>query len=149
MSRLVAAAGTLALHAALLAVALVSCSEASQAKPPPKASQGGAEEVEVRLLPSVEGDGPPCDSYRGIGIRSEFTPLDEEGFIRSVIEISPGGPADRAGIRLGDQILNDHELGADRHPVGHRIVLQVLRDGIQLRIPVVTSHICQQERREP
>jgi predicted metalloprotease with PDZ domain len=129
---------TVAVHAVVFAFALVRCSpEVVTAPPPPP--QGPASQpqtLDVRLLPSYPDgfDEMPCDaSYRGIGI------LSMDGTISNV---SPGGPADRAGLRVHDFILNFSDLGQDRYMVGHRLILRVRREGAVIHVPVVISRIC-------
>jgi S1-C subfamily serine protease len=128
-----------ALHLLLLGPALVSCKVSEppkQPKPP-----AGERTIDVRLLPSEQGesDVPACArTYRGIGIT--------RGFLSMVVQsVAPGGPADRAGVKPGDTVLNDDDLGADRFMVGHKITLHVEREGRRLALPVVIGRICYED----
>ncbi|MCS6858082.1 MAG: trypsin-like peptidase domain-containing protein, partial [Sandaracinaceae bacterium] len=63
--------------------------------------------------------------------------------------VDPNGPAGLAGVRPGDvlvaidnQAVNDPETSIRlirRRPAGSRIVLDIERDGMRLRIPVITA----------
>ncbi|MEW6703603.1 MAG: hypothetical protein AB1430_01980 [Pseudomonadota bacterium] len=68
--------------------------------------------------PAITED--PCggDFYVGIGIVSG-------GLSGLVIFVAPGAPADRAGIRHGEQILNAEMLGANRYHEGTELELHV------------------------
>jgi hypothetical protein len=137
--RPLAVAASVLVHSMLAAVLLVRCSTASLAEPPPSPRESkpeGPSEVQVRLLPSYPDgfDDMPCEShYRGIGI------LSMDGTISSV---SPGGPADRAGLKAHDFILNFSDLGQDRYMVGYRLTLRIRREGRVIEVPVVISRIC-------
>jgi hypothetical protein len=134
-----AGAITVALHAMVLAAALVRCApEVIAAPPPPPTGESDTpkKDLQVRLLPSYQDgfDDMPCEaSYRGIGI------LSMDGTISNV---SPGSPADRAGLRRHDFILNFSDLGQDRYMVGHKLTLRVRREGVVIHVPVVISRIC-------
>jgi S1-C subfamily serine protease len=134
-----AAAITVALHALVIVAALVRCTpEVVAAPPPPPTGESDTpkKDLQVRLLPSYPDgfDDMPCEmSYRGIGIRSN------DG---TVTEVTAGSPADRAGLRRHDLILNFSELGQDRYMVGHKLTLRVRREGVVIHLPVVISRIC-------
>jgi predicted metalloprotease with PDZ domain len=135
-----AAALTVAVHAMVAAVALMRCTPEVIAAPPPppqsEESKPGKKEVQVRLLPSFPDgfDDMPCAAhYRGIGI------LSMDGTISNV---SPGGPADRAGLKRHDFILNFSDLGQDRYMVGHKLTLRVRREGVVISLPVVIGRVC-------
>jgi predicted metalloprotease with PDZ domain len=133
-----AAAITVALHAMVIVAALVRCTPEVIAAPPPPPAQTASQPLtlDVRLLPAYPDgfDDMPCEmSYRGIGIRSN------DG---TVTEVTAGSPADRAGLRRHDLILNFSELGQDRYMVGHKLTLRVRREGVVIHLPVVISRIC-------
>ncbi len=74
------------------------------------------------------------DVYTGIGAR-----VNGAGFI---IDLAPDGPAERAGLRPGDAILNIEDLPIDVYPVGHLVPLRLLRDGAETRTVVRIGAIC-------
>jgi hypothetical protein len=134
---------TVAVHAVVFAFALVRCTPEVIAAPPPppqsEESKPGKKEVQVRLLPSYPDgfDDMPCAAhYRGIGI------LSMDG---TISDVSAGGPADRAGLKRHDFILNFSDLGQDRYMVGHKLTLRVRREGVVIHIPVVIGRICYTE----
>jgi len=105
-----------------------------------------------RLVPAPEGDGPlpprtvvaagndlhptGCRGtvYTGIGAT-----VNRAGFI---LELAPRGPAERAGLRPGDAILNLEELPIDAYPAGKPVALRLLRDGAEAAAIVVIGVIC-------
>jgi len=145
----VALALSIALHAlvfAALAVHLVT---------PPPGTAGVLVRLVLppgRLVPAPEGDGPlppravvaagsrvhpsGCRGtiYTGIGAI-----VNRAGFI---IELAPGGPAQRAGLRPGDAILNLEDLPIDAYPAGQSVGLRLLRDGAEAAAIVVIGAIC-------
>jgi S1-C subfamily serine protease len=103
------------------------------------------------LVPAPDSDGPlgprapsagsrvfpiGCrgDVYTGIGAR-----VNTAGFI---LDLAPGGPGERAGLRPGDAILNLDDLPIDVYPVGHTVALRLLRDGAETRADVRIGAIC-------
>jgi serine protease Do len=92
--------------------------------------------------------------HRGqVGIRAQsLTPALAQGLGLArdngvlVADVTPDGPADEAGIKIGDIILSldgkpmenarQFEVNVYRHSVGQKIKLAVLRDNGQLDIPV-------------
>ncbi len=103
------------------------------------------------LIPAPEGDGPlpprtvtagsrllpiGCRGavYTGIGAR-----VNGAGFI---VDLAPGGPADRAGLRPGDAILNLEDLPIDVYPAGQAVGLRLLRDGLETATVVRIGAIC-------
>lgn len=135
MHRPVSATLVVLMHSTLL---WSSCS--AKVEPPPPAGQDAPSVLEVRLLPSDEGDGDAvCDSYRGVGVRM--------GGGGEIIDVAPGGPADRAGVRLGDRLLNEDEFGGDRYPNGTVLVMRLQRGEREFAARVVVRPICQAEVR--
>jgi S1-C subfamily serine protease len=103
------------------------------------------------LVPAPDSDGPlgprapsagsrvfpiGCrgDVYTGIGVR-----VNAAGF---VVDLAPRGPAERAGLRPGDAILNLDDLPIDVYPVGHTVALRLLRDGAETKAVVRIDAIC-------
>jgi len=149
--RTVALALSLALHAAAfaaLAVRLVGEAQAPSARgvlvrlvlPP------------GRLVPAPESDGPlpprtvvaaggqiHPSGCRGIVYTGIGATVNRAGFI---IELAPDGPAQRAGLRPGDAILNLEDLPIDTYPAGHPVGLRLLRDGAEAAAVVRIGAIC-------
>ena len=124
-----------ALHAALLA----RCAPDQ----PPAASESAAhpaakdsEPLAVTLLPAPRPGGTlPCaDTYIGLG----FTTGWGGGWVSSVAQ---GGPAERAGLRVGDNVTNADGMHAWQMP-GVRVTLHVERDGHPLTMVAETAEIC-------
>ena len=103
------------------------------------------------LVPAPDGDGPlpprPLTAgsrlfpvgcrgavYTGIGAR-----VNSAGFI---IDLAAGGPAERAGLRPGDAILNLEDLPIDVYPAGQPVALRLLRDGLETAAVVRIGAIC-------
>ena len=105
-----------------------------------------------RLVPAPSGDGPlpprtvvsagsrlhpsGCRGpvYTGIGAT-----VNSSGFI---VELAPGGPAQTAGLRPGDAILNLEDLPVDAYPAGHAVGLRLLREGAEAAAVVRIGAIC-------
>jgi len=105
-----------------------------------------------RLVPAPEGDGPlPPRSVASAGSRihpsgcrgTVYTGIgatvNRAGFI---IELAPGGPAQLAGLRPGDAILNLEDLPIDAYPAGQPIGLRLRRDGAEAAATVRSGAIC-------
>ena len=105
-----------------------------------------------RLVPAPSGDGPlpprtvvsagsrlhpsGCRGpvYTGIGAT-----VNSSGFI---VELAPGGPAQTAGLRPGDAILNLEDFPVDTYPAGHAVGLRLLREGAEAAAVVRIGAIC-------
>jgi hypothetical protein len=73
-------------------------------------------------------------TYTGIGAR-----VNGAGFI---VDLAAGGPAERAGLRPGDAILNLEDLTIDVYPAGQPVGLRLLRDGLETAAVVRIGAIC-------
>lgn len=76
-----------------------------------------------------------CETYY-IGIGIHYSPL-----FNTVINVAPGGPADKAGIRVDDILIDGQEI-KDQYPEGTTITVAVLRKGIIHNIPITIGKIC-------
>ena len=65
--------------------------------------------------------------------------MNRAGFI---VELAPEGPAQRAGLRPGDAILNIEDLPINTYPSGHPVGLRFLRDGTEMATTVRIDAIC-------
>jgi predicted metalloprotease with PDZ domain len=132
-----ALAGTVLLHAALAAALLVRCTPAIPSEPPKKAeSQQERKPIEIRLLPAGEEGDNYCDSsYTGIGVM--VSRLDGH-----IIDVAPGSPADRAGVKEGDIYLNADEFPPDSLKPGSRITLRIQRAGRTFNLQAVIGRVC-------
>jgi C-terminal processing protease CtpA/Prc len=95
------------------------------------------DEERFRFPPQLqEGPGLACEqSYRGIGIAHGYT----GGYITAV---APGGPADRAGILVGDRLLSEAIFVRDQWEIGKRIPLSIEREGRQIDLVLTIARIC-------
>ena len=135
-ARFVGAFGSLAVHAALLLGLLTNAPPLPEQQTPVMAPELGEDE-EMRLVatPEADGTGLACEaSYRGIGIQHWHS--------GAIIEVVADGPADRAGIRVGDYLLSDALLARDQYEVGKQLPLRIERDGRQIEIVVRIGVIC-------
>ena len=149
--RSAALALSIAIHAAVFAALAVHVVGADAAP--------GARGVLVRLVlppgllvPAPESDAPlpprtdlsagsrvhpiGCGGviYTGIGAT-----VNRAGFI---VELAPDGPAQQAGLRPGDAILNLEDLPINTYPAGHPVGLRLLRDGAEMAATVRIGAIC-------
>jgi S1-C subfamily serine protease len=149
--RSVAIALSIALHALALAALAVRVGAAA----PAPSARGVLVRLVLppgRLVPAPEGDGPlPPRSVVAAGSRSHpsgcrgpiYTGIgatvNRAGFI---LELAPGGPAQDAGLRPGDAILNLEDLPIDTYPAGQPVGLRLLRDGAETAAVVRIGAIC-------
>jgi S1-C subfamily serine protease len=147
----VAIALSIALHAVVLAALAVNVVVSA---PAPRA-RGVLVRLVLppgRLVPAPEGAGPlPPRSVASAGSRIQpsgcrgpvYTGIgatvNRAGFI---IELAPGGPAQHAGLRPGDAILNLEDLPIDTYPAGQPVDLRLLRDGAEAAAVVHIGAIC-------
>lgn len=135
-ARVAGAGASLLIHAALFAQLLaVSVPAAESGVPVMTRPDSG--DLDWRLIPTQIGDGIglACEgSYRGIGVVVEYS--------GRVSEVVTGGPADRAGMRVGDRFLNDGMFIRDQYPLGHELVLRLERDGQRIDMPVLVGRVC-------
>lgn len=76
------------------------------------------------------------NSYTGIGTMS--------GLSGRIYSVGVDTPAERAGLVVGDVLLNGEISSPDEHPVGTRLVFLVERDGVERRVVVVVERICRE-----
>jgi S1-C subfamily serine protease len=147
----VALALSLALHAGVFAALAVHVAGAA----PTPSARGVLVRLILppgRLVPAPESDGPlppptvasagsrihpsGCGGtlYTGIGAT-----VNRAGFI---VELAPEGPAQQAGLRPGDAILNLEDLPINTYPAGHPVGLRLLRNGAETAAIVRIDAIC-------
>lgn len=115
--------------------------------------------VEVDIIPppqkgdalgkaEEDGFGPPqhvgddCEHFfGGIGITQSYgaKSLMDHSTIVVVAEVHHGYPAEKAGIKVGDEILNSSTI---RGEIGTAVVVQTIRNGSPLRYTIVRDKIC-------
>jgi len=135
-SRAVGAIGSAVLHAAPFASFGTTQSRHTEMT----GGSGPAEDVVMRLLPSEDSDGAGIGcphSYRGIGIVSTYA-----GWVDEVV---PGGPADKAGVHIGDKFLNGDMFRRDGFSLGRQVVIKVDRHGVRMDLPTVIGRVCYEE----
>ncbi len=136
-ARAIGAAASTALHALVLA-AFVRV-PAPIIPPPPthttwRYEQGHEPPVKLRGADRA-GMGLACvKSYIGVGVQMSFTDR--------VIEVGINTPAERAGVLVGDQVLNSPFDAADWRD-GKTVLLVVSRGGLTLPLTVEVGKICQ------
>ncbi len=137
----VAVALALGVHAVLLVGMLPGCTPLQDSAPKNPAPPGELE-VSIHLLPSDESpaeEGPPCEFYRGVGVITSFS--------GDVSEVAPGGPADKAGVLVGDVLLNRDEFSENRYEAGTPVVLHLDRNGQRLHLATTVRKICKEEKK--
>jgi serine protease Do len=108
------------------------------------------------LIPQLVSAGKVTRGYLGVGIQ-ELTPelakalglQDQKGAL--VAEVTPGSPAEKAGLKRGDVIvtfkgkaINEvHDLPAlvAETPVGEKVTVVVLRDGKTRQLPLTVGEL--------
>ena len=81
-----------------------------------------------------------CDTfYMGIGVV-------HSSLFGSITLVAPGGPADQAGVLVGDTPLDSLDI-RDKYPEGTLITVSVLRNGIIHNVPVTIGKICTDEKK--
>lgn len=119
----VAIFGSVAIHVIVLLFAVSSSLKDEQ-----KRNQAHNQTIEVQMITSSKASGlkKECAGtwYIGIGV------LVSAGMISLVAK---DGPADRAGVLVGDVII-DYKSIADQYPVGTEVTLLLIREGINNRL---------------
>jgi predicted metalloprotease with PDZ domain len=72
--------------------------------------------------------------YTGIGITTNV--------LNIITVIAPGGPADKAGLKVGDTIINRGEFKANMFKVGDKLEIKVERYDKQFTTTTVIEKIC-------
>ncbi len=131
-ARIVGATASVLVHAAML----VTLPAAKAIEPPKPVPVTQERDSDIRLRSTSAGsDGLSCQAtYAGIGAIVSWS-----GYVREVVA---GGPADDAGMRVGDKFLNEGLFGRDRYALELPMVLKVERDGQRLDLPVRIGRIC-------
>jgi len=148
--RRLATIGSIALHVVVLGALALRIAAADAPRP----VDGVLAHVVLppgSLVPAPDGEGPlsprqvstgrrvfpiGCrgEVYTGIGAR-----VNAAGF---VVDVAPDGPAERAGLRAGDAILNLEDLPIDVYPAGQSVDVRLLRDGQEHAAVVRIGPIC-------
>jgi hypothetical protein len=85
-----------------------------------------------------------CDGriYTGIGVRAWGN--------GAILEVASGGPADKAGLRAGDTLLNSDVTEPDQHKPGTPVTLHYLRDEREMPpVVAVIEEICNEQAMPP
>ncbi len=104
-----------------------------------------------KLLLAPDGDGPMPP--RAVGAGQRLAPIGCRGAVYTgigarvnsagfIVDIAAGAPAEHAGLRPGDAILNLEDLPIDVYPVGQAVGLRLLRDGLETSAVVHIGAIC-------
>ncbi|MES1200653.1 MAG: trypsin-like peptidase domain-containing protein [Pseudomonadota bacterium] len=116
-----------------------------------------------RVIPELMREGRVVRGWFGIGGQTQelskalvrrLSLQSESGVL--VVAVSTGGPADRAGLRVGDVVLALDEAPTPsvdavhklltRETIGRRVALNVLRDGVMVRLAMVVSERPEERR---
>lgn len=127
-----AAALAIALHVALI-VPPLRCTP----PPPPAGGEAPFDSVlQVKLLPEGTGEGAAdCpDHYIGLGFMHRAS--------GQVLDVAAGGPAYRAGLQVGDVVLNVGELGWNKYTIGQPVLLRVQRAEGAFDLYAFAGRIC-------
>jgi len=100
-----------------------------------------------RVVDEIMARGRVTRGYLGVGLQPVELPDHQKGLI--VLSVEPAGPAAGAGILIGDilvklggkpvQDTDDIQLVLERHAVGGKVEVEVLRGGESRRIDVVVG----------
>ena len=148
--RRLAAIASIALHAVVLGVLALRFA----ATDGPRPADGVLARVVLpagSLVPAPDGDGPL--SPRTVSTGRQVFPLGCRGAVYTgigarvngagfIVDLAPGGPAERAGLRPGDAILNLEDLPIDVYPAGQPVGVRLLRDGTETAAIVRIGPIC-------
>lgn len=118
---------------------LLSCNIREVKKPPPtqvKVIPENSDEREIKFT-GTGGNGLACqDHYIGIGVLVNWGSMQ-------VQEVAPGGPADQAGVRVGDILLRDDPYGMLEK--GTKVEVPVERDGKKLILKATIGEVCYEQ----
>jgi hypothetical protein len=137
-ARFIGATAAVLVHLPLLLSLQMSRPDATEAVDVEAIASRGDSDDAIHPLPVSDwsGYGEPCqNSYRGVGARTA-----KHG--PTVIHVVPGGPAEKAGLREGDEFLNESMFVRDGYSLGRLMVLRISRDGQRLDLPVTIGRIC-------
>jgi hypothetical protein len=144
-----AALASVSAHVALLAFvagAIPGCTPPSSGYPQGEKMRdlSGMDKEPVPLQVTLLGDGQgmtpedlvECEGgeYVGIGIW--------QGPGGAVLMVGDNTPASRAGMRVGDVLLNGDILEPNRYPKGTAVRLRVLRGGAELLLTIFVGRVC-------
>lgn len=128
--------GSIALH---LLIAFLLLAPSVVKKPPnngkPIPVKFFMREDKLRGEELVVGKGLACAGYHytGVGIRMSYD---------IIIEVAPNSPAESAGLREGDELIDPNQLAADRFAIGTAIDLKIKRNGREIVVPIKIGNIC-------
>lgn len=116
----------------------------------PPAKDKGAEDSDPNgLLQSAPHASDKCEQfYGGIGINQVNTVKvsGEEAKLQVIVEsVHPGYPAEKAGIKAGDVLLNSDGIRGD---IGTPVTVLTLRDGTPRSYNLTRDKICTSPRTE-
>ena len=138
MKRTLGVVGTVLLHA-LIVLAMLDLT-AHERKLPKK-----GDPVAVHIPPSIDrltgeenvGAGLACGGYHYNGVGILVSPGTGV-----VIDVGDNTPAQRAGLLVGDILLDRDQLQPDAYQPGTNLTLRVQRDGRELAIHIHIGRIC-------
>jgi len=143
-SRAVAAVLTVLMHLTIV-VALVRVTSIAQGPSRPisehelsadKLRGAGEQVISVDIGPGLATQGLACAGTSYIGVGITVTPGSER-----IVLVGDDTPAARAGLQRDDVVLNP-AVWRDAHREGAVLRVRVLREGVEMALPVLVGKIC-------
>lgn len=89
----------------------------------------------------IESEGALHEQCRGeeyIGLGVKYTPWNR-GYVTG---LAPNGPAAKAGIRVGDYVLNESDIDVRGLHIGQKVHVRLGRGGRETMVEVIVDRIC-------
>lgn len=98
-------------------------------------------EKDALLMRAPHANDECPDSFGGIGIteNNHWTDASMTAVITTVSKVHHGYPAEKAGILIGDEVLNSAEI---RGEIGTPVTVRVMRDGVEIIFDLIRDKIC-------
>ena len=90
--------------------------------------------ADVVFVNVVDGGSIECKGYTGIGLKTNIMGI--------VVDVSPNGPAMKAGVQEGDILDNKDDFSPDTLPIGTTVTLLYSRNDKQFVRKAKIERIC-------